>query len=89
MTFEVGGHALYLSVSIAFAAPYIVIDNVLASYYIHYFQTTVDATGYPRTDDAVGLEVAYKFDGTDGSIHFPDAALGQDDGVILDSSFGV
>ena len=76
-----------LSVGIALAAPHIVVDNVRTGYHIHHFQATVDAARYPRADDAVGLETAYQFHGTGCRIHLPDAALGQDDGVVLDFTF--
>ena len=65
------------------------VHNLLADYYVHHFQAGIDSSGYSGADDAVGLEVADKFDRSGSGIHFADATLHQDDGILLDVSFNV
>lgn len=53
-----GRQSLDLTVGISFSTPYIMVDDLAAGNYIHYFQTTVYASRHTGADNAIGVKVA-------------------------------
>ncbi len=86
---EEGGHALYLSVFAAHAAPDVVVAYLTADDYVHDGEGGIDAAGYSCGYDALGREGLDEFGCADGCVHFPDAALEEYDVVAGDVAQGV
>ena len=78
-----------LSVVVTFATPYVVVNNLTASYYIHYFQAWINTSCHAGADDAIGLVGADEFYCSGRSIYLADTALGKDEGVSVDFTFGI
>ena len=79
--------SLNLSVSVAFATPYIVIYNLCAGYHVHHLKTSIYSACHAGTNHTVGGKVTNQFYGSCSRVNLTYATLHQNHVVIVYSSF--
>ena len=81
-----GRHTEYLPELTLVATVSIVVYALGGNHYFCHVEVDVCATSHTRRDDEIGMVVVYHFHGTNGTVHFADAALLHDYFIVANLS---